>query len=214
MITALSTRSRLRRGPTGLLGGALAGLLVGCGAPPAPAATPPVASISPASAASGGVAGAPTSPLAGRPLEGMLLGAPFHPVAACVSESLAEGRVKIEIYDAPHFDVKLSCGTLGADPGARSLAMVVPWKLGSRFDLKTHATSEGLPGGYVAGYNAKTEFELKAINKDFHPTGSVEILRSGQKQGEVGRIRLSFVNGAERLEGEIDVYVKRDITAP
>jgi hypothetical protein len=144
----------------------------------------------------------------------VLFGKPFHAVAACVADVGFDGRVRVDMYDVAGYDVKLSCGTLSATAGARNLAVELPWKAGEKLDLATHRVAKTTPAGYVAGYNEKTEFELKVLNKDFKPTGFVEVLRAGSKPGDMGRIRVSFVNGTEKIEGEIDVYVKREIPAP
>jgi hypothetical protein len=89
----------------------------------------------------------------------------------------------------------------------------VPWKEGTRFDISTHRVSSGVPVGYVVWWGKDGSFRRKVINRDNKPTGTVEVLRAGGRKGDLGRIKVTYVDGGETVEGEIDVYVARDAPA-
>jgi len=177
------------------------GVLSAC-APPPEAAAP--AAVDPPAAAA-----AQAGPIT---LRGSLLGAPFTPAAACLTQLRGEGRVQIEIYQAGGYDVRTQCGHLPASPEHRVLGLEIPWQDGARFDVSTHRVTPGIPAGYVVGWLSDGSFRRQILNQDFKPTGAVEVLRAGDKKGDVGRIRITFVTGGDRLDGEIDVYVSRDVS--
>jgi hypothetical protein len=185
------------------------GLLAAC-APSQEAASPATVDPSAAPAA----AGAPAAPAQAGPttLRGTLLGAPFSAVAACLTQMREEGRAQIEIYQANNYDVATQCGHLGASPEHRVLGLEVPWQDGARLDVATHRVTPGIPAGYVVGWTKEGTFRRQVVNHDFKPTGAVEVVRAGGKKGDVGRIRLTFASGSDKLEGEIDVYVSRDVS--
>lgn len=163
-----------------------------------------------------GVAPATPSPVApAQPgpttLRGTLFGAPFAPVAACLTQARGDGYGQVEIYQANGYDVQASCAHLTADPEHRLLALEMPWKAGATFDLSTHRVSDGIAAGYAVWWAKDGTFRRKVINHDFKPTGTVEVLRAGARKGELARIKVTFVNGSETVEGEIDVYVPRDV---
>lgn len=166
-----------------------------------------------AASPAGEAAGAPSAPAPPGPitLRGTLFGAPFAPVAACLIQAGADGLGQIEIYQARGYDVQASCAHLPADPEHRLLALEIPWKEGARLDVSAHRVSSGVAAGYVVWWDKDRSFHRKVINHDFKPTGTVEVLRAGARKGDLARIKVTFVNGAETVEGEIDVYIPRDV---
>ncbi len=141
-------------------------------------------------------------------VRGKLLGKPFDAVAACVSSVRADGRASFSIDQAKNYDVKLSCGTLGPDEGNRELSLSIPWKDGGKLDVD--ATTKG----YVTTYGKGGAPEVRYLNQDFKATGTFEVIRAGAKAGDIGRVKVSFVTGSDKVEGEIDVYQKRDPMTP
>jgi hypothetical protein len=181
------------------------GVLSAC-APPQDAASPaadpaPATTAAPAAAAQAG-------PIT---LRGAVLGAAFTPVAACLTQLRGEGRVQIEIYQATNYDVQTQCGHLPASPEHRVLGLEIPWQDGARLDVSTHRVTPNVPAGYVVGWQKDGSFRRQILNQDFRPTGAVEVVRAGGKKGDVGRVKLTFATGSDRFEGEIDVYVSRDV---
>ena len=165
-----------------------------------------VAVAAPASASATTPSAAPVSAFSGT-----LLGKPFAARSACVVGIATPGRVSVEIYDAEDFDVAGSCLILPQVIGARSLSVRLLWKTGAKadfaafsFDDKQGAESK------VTEFLGNGKYDHKWVNRDFHPKGTVEVLRAVVGAGQLGRIRLSLDNGGEKLAGEIDVYSTSD----
>jgi len=168
-----------------------------------------------ASASSSASTTPPTLERAAPTLKGTILGKPFEAAAACVAGIPPEGKAYIEIYDDKGADVAKSCGMLAQDKGARKIGITLAWKGGEKVDLSKleKAAAKEAPPLFVMERINDKKVERKDAGKDFKPKGEAEVLRAADKGG-VGRIRISLTAGKDKLEGEVDVEVKADVSAP
>lgn len=168
---------------------------------------PPAAS---SSAPAPAVSSAPTAKTVTRSpatLKGTIAGKPFEAASACVMTGAEPGHMYLEIYDN-HGDAQKSCMVLSSQTGARKIGVVLPWKEGQKVDLATlKPKSKNEPAFFVMERINEKKVERKDSGKDFTVTGSVEIVRTAEKDG-VARIRLVSTMGKDKLEGEVDVEVK------
>ena len=173
--------------------------------PAAAAATAPAAAEKPAAADKPAAAEKPAA------FRGTLFGKTFAARVACAVGTGSSGVAAVYVYDQEDFDVAGSCGFLPTVAGARQLSFRVEWKTGAKasfasytFDAKKGAESE------VIEFLGDKRYDRKWANRDFKPTGSVELLKAVNRAGDRGRVRISMANGDEKLAGEIDVYSTSD----
>jgi hypothetical protein len=143
---------------------------------------------------------------------GPLLGKPFAARIACVVGGSEPGVGIVNFYEAKDFDVANSCGHMPEKAGDRQFFLTVPWKTGIKVDLArlTHDPKRG-PQGQVNEALADGKVDHKWMNRDFQVRGNLEIVRSVNGVGKLGRVRLKIENGTEKIEGEIDVYSTSDL---
>ena len=111
------------------------------------------------------------------------------------------GTAYVEIYDVKDLDVTKSCGFLPATPGARKIGVVIAWTEGTKVDLAKLKGGKEPEMFVMSSTDDPKKRDRKDVQKDFKPTGAIEILKAPKSKGEVGRIKIEMTSGKDKLQG-------------